>query len=1691
MSLPLKPLTIDSNSRQLDSKQKKFNANVVRALEHFDSVTEWADYIASLGKLLKALQSWSPQFQNVRYYVPSPYQVSRRLTSSLSPNLPAGVHQKTLEVYTFIFERIGEETLASECNIWAPGILPLMTYASMSVKSHLIELYDNYLIQLPSSTLKLLIRPLIASLFPGIDDESSEFQPLVMKLIESLKENLADDSLFWQTCFQVMITSKERRLGGLIWLTKKFPSLNSVPHLVAQRKKREQSLVDTDQYSKDNDADSKTAREDAFQVLLPTAKELLSPEPGLLIRCLVSCLADDNDLIIKRGIWDLLLQRFHLDSPVLKSLVSPSDKKLLIMSCCKTTLEKDMSLNRRVWNWFLGPTFSAQVSSNSTSSLENDGRVSKSDSSNDFFAMNGLKLLVEGLKDMIAEMEFVTTAFNICLSIMDRWEIGSLVIPEMFIPLLSAAQKFKGNPQILKSANVFFDAVETNIIWGKIYQYTISTENLEFLIFILSNFNISNDEEIIVRHLPLVLLATLCDAMQNEGISKSLRENRYLLCTELLRNIPERAFLPLTRSQLNFEDTFKDSAPILEKITNYYLRVSDPLSLQNVENSTDFTPPFDHHELTFLTISQAHEILLECLTQDEYVVEAARIFILIYEKVPEENSENYSETNGEMSDLRLTENVFILIEKADSANANSVFGIVDILSNYLFTRISLIQSNKLLKLIISALWRSLVNPSRQLGAVKCLQNLERCVDPMYVEGALSYAFLQEEDISKAVIVLETLWNHLEPRSIIIHRPLELMIDELFLEENPHYLSVSKWILTIVNSGSANRLFYFLTHKLLQFDFFNRDTLQDLDDLDMFTYRVQALTSVLKTNNGVIIRQFTTELSSIDSLSIWENEDVSTYKNLVLAILLRFLEMKSNHNAKSIRSSLILLECLLNGTERNFRKIVISLLQMSSKYISQGGLDSELIAVSLLNIVSKVLRLSHQNGIKLDIFDDNGTHLKYVDYLVTSVSNMESPLIITSYMKLLSESVIYLENSMFRMILPLSASIVQCIRKLFTKEKEFGGYYQSISLLFGGLEEILEVSHSFLLTEVKEGYFTGNNSKGDFIQSMVSNVFSSDSSTSDIKVRGERDVILQSFKQVVNCCFDVWSWAHSVSVLDKRSSLIQTNYNSYKFKFITKKLLEKLFSLEPIEVMEDLVLISNEDTITLVHVLDGNRPALSIPYLFLGIIHRQNKNAPLKLSINSNNVNGSASVIESSLMNKLDSETLIRFLINFASSVENAAVEDFYSDFYSFFKEITTNYNLYEPISKPILKFVAIIAKKLNRSKFGQQKRIRRELSDSFLKFLPNGLGESPFNLTNPSQAFSDLESVVLNLQYILNDDLGGDKFNSGISTIVVQCIAPFIKGKNVDIPNYVLKLALEVARVGEKVRNWRIMLNDYFLDDKNFSNLSNNDLWPHIINEWSQYPDNKSRLLNDLLSVIDSKTTSMTPTLITFNSSNESENELKCQNVSRIGYLLMIASEDYYLLYFQDLISCICQYLSSKNTKLKGKCWILLRAMLLKFKCLHFNDYWSMIVYCLQTNLQEFYESLQIQAEIDSGHILQICKTLDLLLAMDLEGFSGTNEWLFVTDTINCIYKSYPFMSLVDKIYECKEFEVSKTDSIELVDRVQIKIPLLGGVHAIQNHLQLRSFFQNLSYAHYEYIYSLSRLDLKVCEDDVYLDIFT
>lgn len=74
---------------------------------------------------------------------------------------------------------------------------------------------------------------------------------------------------------------------------------------------------------------------------------------GLMIRAFSAALADDN-LLVQRGALDLLLQSLRVESNAVKQAPA-ADRTILMRAATGVVLRRDLSLNRRLFSWLLGP----------------------------------------------------------------------------------------------------------------------------------------------------------------------------------------------------------------------------------------------------------------------------------------------------------------------------------------------------------------------------------------------------------------------------------------------------------------------------------------------------------------------------------------------------------------------------------------------------------------------------------------------------------------------------------------------------------------------------------------------------------------------------------------------------------------------------------------------------------------------------------------------------------------------------------------------------------------------------------------------------------------------------------------------------------------------------------------------------------------------------------------------------------------------------------------------------------------------------------------------------------------------------------------------------------------------------------------------------------------------------------------
>jgi hypothetical protein len=1606
----------------MDSRDKKYAAGIDKALVLFDSLDEWADYIAFLSKLLKALQ----QKHTTEHWIPHDLAISIRLSKCLSPILPSGVHSKTLELYNFIFAELGTENLGASVNIWIPGILPIMQFASISIKPLVIDLYNKYVLALPEPTLKNLAKPLLTYLLPSIDDERSEFFDASLALVDTLQKGLNDDSLFWQSIFLITVTSEERRLGCLVWFNKRLPDLNIV-------------------IPPPEDAENNTQEHYKSELRKTFSKDqlaLITPEPGILIRAFISALESSN-LLIQRGFFDLLIKKLQIDSTVLQKLSPPKDLQALIMSVIHAILKKDMSINRRVWNWLLGPETTSALH---LEYFHNSGSTQ---------LVDGLLKLINGEYDHRPSSEQKIQGLKITLASMDRWEIGSELIPNVFIPALRSVKssldcKAHEYEDILKSGSALFDAVETLTIYSNIF-VLIQAGDTEFVNFILQNFNVQ-DEEMIVHQLPLILIAVLVKNQNSEEWMK--------LIHAIMSLIPQRAYLPVEHASEEARDLATED--VILRIEAYY-NGSEVMNL-----------PFQSADLSMVTSNMITRLVISNIrsgTGFEYIP----VLNKVIDAIPELKYQN-------------DEIVEILhIHQFEGAS------IIDVAR--LFTRIRFptpVVQVEILKTIVYQLCVLLKDfgDRYQVEVVKTLHFLTLSISNYYVEAAVTSFLLTLESFGDRLKILNYLWTH-SVDTALLDRPLHIILDEFDETNGSVYTVLQGWIEQVISSGTVNTLFQLITAKLHE----------SLDDDVLFTYHVSILHRVLLIDVKKMLNLLKEELTVINSIE-YKNENVSTYKDFTLFQLNKFLRQKS-FDAKCIGTVLKLYELLLDGSESWFEEHVTLMFHSSKEIILTDSNDSqyEMIVIVLFDHLTHLTKLliSKQRQVTDILVKTEGDEKPFViDFLISTFERLNNPGLLNNWIALLSASLKFQDEYIFKFVEPIAMTIIQKINVLYNTGVDAKDD-TSISLLLTELQEVLSLFRTYVITIEINSTKNSQNDPGFF--STMAGVFNSDSTrrnNDDIEISENRRMISDCFREAVKTSFNIWksSDGYLKSSADSENSSIK--YQALKLKHKSKFLMESLYEVETVEVMKTLIsnMTKDESNITfkVLQVLDGSRPQRTIPYIF-------------KLLNQS---------IENKAMMRPTMFEISEFLLNYTDSLQDDTMEDIFDDSVSFLKTVSDNMNSYKPILLTILKFISVLSSKINHLRFGSQKKVKKELSDAFIKIYPTSLNfknadivsaltssitdsASPgpeSNLeestmgSNPAadviisqeDIIKSVGMVIPHLKHIVFDT---DKQQSVVSAVLVTLLTPSFKSKHFpsNIMIYHLELLKELITYYPTSKSVRFLISELFNDGKFFDiKLWDVSTWNTIISKWlSSEPNDK---ISDYLTKSTQSTTNMN--IFTW---NENEQHLKKLLLKRVAYMILIGTKDNYIVLLKGLFAKLDSLLEQNNGVLNSEIFLVIRVVVLKFSEIHLYDYWTFIY----TALQRFFLGLLDAKENfppETEAVLHACKLLDLLLVLKIEDFQ---EWIFIIDTINAIYKNAEIISLIDKISLKNELFRGDSDMKPLVlnkSVYSLRVPALLGVKKLDTISYLKPFFDGISYYNFENVYNCGDIDYDSCEQDIFSDLF-
>ncbi|XP_070274278.1 protein DOP1A isoform X5 [Myotis yumanensis] len=422
-----------------DSKYRNYVAAIDKALKNFEYSSEWADLISALGKLNKVLQN------NAKYQVvPKKLTIGKRLAQCLHPALPGGVHRKALETYEIIFKIIGPKRLAKDLFLYSSGLFPLLANAAMSVKPTLLSLYEIYYLPL-GKTLKPGLQGLLTGILPGLE-EGSEYYERTNTLLEKVAAAV-DQSAFYSALWGSLLTSPAVRLPGITYV---------LAHL-----------------------NRKLSMEDQLYII--------GSDIELMVEA-VSTSVQDSSVLVQRSTLDLILFCF----PFHMSQATRPDMIRILSAALHVVLRRDMSLNRRLYAWLLGPR------STRHSNPEEHATY--------YFTTFSKELLVQamvGILHMNGFGEETTLTqdlkpFRILISLLDKPELGPVILEDVLIEvfrtlysqckaeldlqmeppfskdhaqLSSKLRENKKTAELIKTANLLFNSFEPYYMWDYVARW--------------------------------------------------------------------------------------------------------------------------------------------------------------------------------------------------------------------------------------------------------------------------------------------------------------------------------------------------------------------------------------------------------------------------------------------------------------------------------------------------------------------------------------------------------------------------------------------------------------------------------------------------------------------------------------------------------------------------------------------------------------------------------------------------------------------------------------------------------------------------------------------------------------------------------------------------------------------------------------------------------------------------------------------------------------------------------------------------------------------------------------------------------------------------------------------------------------------------------------------------------------------
>lgn len=372
-----------------------------------------------------------------------------------------------------------------------------------------------------------------------------------------------------------------------------------------------------------------------------------------------------------------------------------------------------------------------------------------------------------------------------------------------------------------------------------------------------------------------------------------------------------------------------------------------------------------------------------------------------------------------------------------------------------------------------------------------------------------------------------------------------------------------------------------------------------------------------------------------------------------------------------------------------------------------------------------------------------------------------------------------------------------------------------------------------------------------------------------------------------------------------------------------------------------------------------------------------------------------------------------------------------------------------------------------------------------------------------------LASIVPNLSKILIDP---DRITAAATIVSTQVLSPTFRWKSypLNVTESTLGILYAMSRIPEATKIWRRDVAEAFNDSKFFCASSfalAEKGWLPILRQWVLLDKDR---MPELLGRLSAPTSAG----IMFGvgaSSARLEADRKTQfNLRRMATLVLACDHDTFAVNLSSIQEKLVELLtataaSSPSSATRSEIFMLLRSLLLKASPVHLASLWPIITSELYDAISSLFPDGSSPDIYNINCVVQGSKLLELLLLLAPDDFQ-LREWLFITDTIDAVYRPRDWdpVALVDELAEDLDSRAglrsaflqhalkdNSSTSSESKRKPLLISELVKGVAREELVDQvLRPFFRGLSINSFESVYSMEAPEWQACYGDLLADVF-